>query len=1156
MAPDPTSEGAENAPGLFADWLRRRESDAAPEFAALLRAHPELAADLENLHAEWERLLEAGASAERNAREVAPGSVHERILARFGEGADPVVALHGSAAAAPGATFAAARILKLAERSQSFGRYTVEGEIARGGMGAILRVWDADLRRHLAMKVVLGEDGASPASGSPPIRPKALARFLEEAQVTGQLDHPGIVPVHELGLDSEGRVYFTMKLVEGRDLKEIFDLVFEGLEGWTETRALSVILKVCEAIAYAHEKGVLHRDLKPANVMVGNFGEVFVMDWGLARILGREEASDARLSSQPTKRGARVGSDRRDETEKVSDSPLVTMEGDVVGTPAYMAPEQARGKSESLSTRSDVYSIGAMLYHLLARQMPFARASAQTHDAVLARVLEGPPRPVHELNADVPAELVAICEKAMARDPADRYADTLALAEDLRAFLEHRVVAAYETGAVAELRKWVARNRPLAFSIAAGILVLVLGIVFSTEKAREAEAARLETAAKERLATQRAEDVLSLSAIQDLRSLEARADDLWPPSPENVPKYEAWLRDARELIDGRPANETKGVKKKPSLAEHEAKLAELRLRARPRTPEQVEADRTASPKLAEWERARTELAWRRRMLGEEPWPTEAEAEAEVAKQDLPQDAFDLNRVAWTFVDPDPRRVIYGHEVEGRVIARRVVAASRPPESAMYRDTLAWAMLRTGRFDEAQEEEERSFAEAPEDEKPRRSGLLQDLLAAVKTWRDPTSRAKQAEEERALASRLAELQRSLEERRTFEFNDAADGWWHAQLAQLVGDLKAFCNEKTGLLSSGILEARGWGISKRAEFARTIEERSVTGAEARKRWDEAITAIAKSEIYHGLELSPQIGLLPLGPDPDTHLWEFAHLQSGEPPGRGPDRKLVLNEAMGIVLVLLPGGTFRMGSQKTDPQGANYDPMGRADESPVQTLTLDPFFFSKYEMTQSQWSRCTGGDPSYFTAKVWAKEWNADGKPWSGLIPVEQVSWTDCAEAMRWTGLALPTESQWEYGCRGGTSSVYFTGDSKEDLQDAANLADEYARDHGGNGFAVIEAWNDGNTTLAEVGSYRANAFGLHDIIGNVYEWCSDWYGFYGADHPARARDGERSVPGAGNRVFRGAAYDYSAKEARSAARGGSPPGARSSVGVRPARPISTR
>src|SRR5688500_466293 len=205
-------------------------------------------------------------------------------------------------------------------------------------MGVVLRVWDEDLRRHLAMKVMLGK-GLGTAAGRPS-DPKLLARFLEEAQVTGQLDHPGIVPVHDLGLDAEGRVYFTMKLVKGVTLGEVFDERARGEGGWTQQRVLGLLLKVCEAMSYAHAKGVIHRDLKPANVMVGKFGEVYVMDWGLAKILGREDGKDVRIrpNGAPPE-GGRRRSDRRARPAEMPDTALYTMDGDVLGTPAYMPPE-------------------------------------------------------------------------------------------------------------------------------------------------------------------------------------------------------------------------------------------------------------------------------------------------------------------------------------------------------------------------------------------------------------------------------------------------------------------------------------------------------------------------------------------------------------------------------------------------------------------------------------------------------------------------------------------------------------------------------------------------------------------------------------------------------------------------------------------------
>ncbi|HUR28964.1 MAG TPA: serine/threonine-protein kinase, partial [Planctomycetota bacterium] len=300
-------------------------------------------------------------------------------------------------------------LARLEQHAPRTSRYQSHGEIARGGMGAILEVWDEDLRRSLAMKVILGR-GETASGSKTPRDQKLLARFLEEAQITGQLDHPGIVPVHELGLDSEGHVYFTMKLVKGRELEEIFELAFEGQEDWNETRALGVILKVCEAMAYAHQKNVIHRDLKPANVMVGNFGEVFVMDWGVARLLGETDTHDLRLQTAGTTVALAT---ERTAHEGTADSPLYTMDGDIVGTPAYMPPEQARGDLQQLSARSDVYSIGAMLYHLIARHMPYCPPGEKmTNHGVLTELLHGSPAPLETVRADIPPALVAICEKA------------------------------------------------------------------------------------------------------------------------------------------------------------------------------------------------------------------------------------------------------------------------------------------------------------------------------------------------------------------------------------------------------------------------------------------------------------------------------------------------------------------------------------------------------------------------------------------------------------------------------------------------------------------------------------------------------------------------------------------------------------------------
>ena len=388
----------------------------------------------------------------------------------------------------------AALVERLAEGTSKRTRYELIGEVARGGMGAILKVRDQDLRRTLAMKVILGQGGTDATGDTPAADPASLGRFLEEAQVTSQLDHPGIVPVHELGVDESGRVYFTMKLVKGEDLRAVFDRVADpGDTEWTRTRALNVALRACEAMAFSHAKGVVHRDLKPANIMVGRFGETYVMDWGLARVLGEDDPRDLRLQEGVSTKSI-LRTERSDEAAETPDSPLLTMDGHVVGTPVYMPPEQAEGRLDDVGPASDVYAMGAILYQLLTGRMPYVKPGARVSPrTILARVLDGPPVPITSLAPRVPAELVAICEKAMSRRIADRYPAMEALADDLRAYLERRVVMAYRTGPIQEIKSWVRRNRLASAALLLATLALLIGTAVSLDQRRRAVAEARET---------------------------------------------------------------------------------------------------------------------------------------------------------------------------------------------------------------------------------------------------------------------------------------------------------------------------------------------------------------------------------------------------------------------------------------------------------------------------------------------------------------------------------------------------------------------------------------------------------------------------------------------------------------------------------------
>ncbi|HZJ71326.1 MAG TPA: SUMF1/EgtB/PvdO family nonheme iron enzyme, partial [Planctomycetota bacterium] len=638
-------------------------------------------------------------------------------------------------------------------------------------------------------------------------------------------------------------------------------------------------------------------------------------------------------------------------------------------------------------------------------------------------------------------------------------------------------------------------------------------------------------------------DVLALSAIQELKELVEQADALWPAVPDRLPDYERWLAEARVLVDGSATH--------PGLQDHEAKLAEIRERAKLLTPEQVELDRHASRSFTEWEQAQARLTWMRRMLGDEPWPSEAAIEAALAKETLSTDADGLNVVAWPLVNPDPELVVYGNEVKALILARRAVAAATDDQRARVRDTLAWALYRCGQLEEALAQEQLAVDEAQDPLKEQFVASFEQLQEHLALWAHGEPRARRADEAANLPARIAALGREVDERRTFEFEDAQDRWWHAQLSGLVADLKAFTDQETGEDSVGTSERHGWGIAKRADFASTIEARSVSGAAAERRWSEAIDAISKSPRYGGLLLTPQLGLLPIGADRESGLWEFWHLQSGDEPMRGADGRLALNESMGLVFVLIPGGTFWMGAQATDPAGRNYDPLSFRDEDPVHEVTLSPYLLSKYEMTQGQWSRFTGRNPSLYGPHA-----SVGSRPMTLLHPVEQVSWDDAIEVLTRLGLALPTEAQWERGARGGTDTPWSTGRERKSLIGTANLADQAAA-RAGVTWMDIQDWpelDDGWSAHAAVGSLRSNAFGLHDVHGNLWEWCRDGYvsGFYSQSPDTNPSMEPAATP---YRVVRGGSFSLAASYSRSANRDNSAPAARSyNLGLRPAKGIT--
>lgn len=339
-------------------------------------------------------------------------------------------------------------------------RYTLGEPLGAGGVGEVRAAHDAVLRREVAIKRLIRD------------LPGTRDRFVAEAQVTAQLDHPNIVPVHDLGVDADGRLYLAMKRVRGRSLAELLESpdapVLEG--------RLDIFRKVCDAVAFAHARGVLHRDLKPDNIMVGAFGEVLVMDWGLARAVGARDA--------PV------------QVDRFEGDALRTRDGQVAGTPAFMAPEQAEGRLDALDARTDVYGLGAVLYTLLTGRAPFSGEPLVVLEAV-KRGRFSPPGRV----ARVPRELDAVVRKAMALRPDDRYASVDALREDIEAWLQRRPLRHVRSTWTERLGKWVSRHRSAvgaASLVGAGALVaLGLGVwryVADVGEARDRAVAEAERA--------------------------------------------------------------------------------------------------------------------------------------------------------------------------------------------------------------------------------------------------------------------------------------------------------------------------------------------------------------------------------------------------------------------------------------------------------------------------------------------------------------------------------------------------------------------------------------------------------------------------------------------------------------------------------------
>lgn len=389
----------------------------------------------------------------------------------------------------PEAIAAAAQELE----EEKAGPYELDRVIATGGMGAVISAVDQNLRRDVAIKVILNAAEA---------KPELVQRLVTEARITGQLEHPNIVPLHELGVTEDGIVYYTMRLVDGITLNEVLQKIREGDADMLREFPLHVLLtafqKVCDAVAYAHSRGVVHRDLKPDNIMLGEFGEVMVMDWGLAKVLG-PSFEESEFESTNTSPG-------------IDDDTYQTLSGRVKGTPRYMAPEQAIGESGEIDDRTDIYALGAILYGILTLHPPIAGGSV---DEVLKRVATGAIASPSEFNSHsssvilaasgeptdkeirspmldhcpdrrIPASLSAVAMKALARLKQNRYGSVAELQKEIEAYQHGFATSAESAGALRLMWLLLRRHRTESILVSTALITIVMLVVWFTSQVTSA----------------------------------------------------------------------------------------------------------------------------------------------------------------------------------------------------------------------------------------------------------------------------------------------------------------------------------------------------------------------------------------------------------------------------------------------------------------------------------------------------------------------------------------------------------------------------------------------------------------------------------------------------------------------------------------------
>jgi serine/threonine protein kinase/formylglycine-generating enzyme required for sulfatase activity len=1010
-------------------------------------------------------------------------------------------------------------------------RFRIVRRHARGGLGEIFIALDEELQREVALKEMQAEHVD---------RPDSRVRFLLEGEITGRLEHPGIVPVYGLGCYSDGRPFYAMRFIKGESLNLAIHRFHTAKHKDAGTRTLELrkllarFVAVCNAVEYAHSKGVLHRDLKPDNVMLGPYGETLVVDWGLAKQL---QNVDCRLTSE--KQAGNAPANQQSPTDN-RQSASGSLMGQVFGTPQFMSPEQASGRIDLLGPASDVYSLGATLYHLLTGQAPVG-ADADVHK-LLRMVQSGSITPPRQIMASVPRALEAVCLKAMALKPEDRYSSARELASDVERWLADEPVTAWREPWLVRVRRWARRHRTTV--TAGAVLCLTAVVVLSISYwLLVREQGRTE------------------QAIND-RAL-AQVNALLEANPRAVPALLEGLEPFRERVRQR----LRQVRRQASLLHqtrasialladnHPGEVAFLRQRL---------VDPAVEPE--EFLLLRDTLAAHQAALIPGLW-TEVDRPGIAAEQrfrvlvalahfdpDNSRWENDAPRVVEQFLQADPLHVgiwtnalypVRDHLIEHLSVvfsdphfpAERRVAANVLREYAADRPGLLVQLLGTA--------------------SPFQVGLLLPRLQALRNDVLPLLRMDLQEAERTSGSdddRDSKGHRQANVAIVLLHLGEPDFAWkllrhnpHPDARTYLIHLFASLDVDPELLIRRLRVESDDGVRQ----ALVLALGGYTDEQLSRSSREAIT--------------PQLLSWYLDhPDPGLHGaidWLLRHGREGNAARKLDWRETPALEKLdgmlrgeqagkrrwyltphGETMVLLGPDEFLMGSPDSETGHESDETLHRRhiartfaiSAHEVTNRQLDRFLkehpeiHHPYQERYSPKSDCPAVNVSWYLAALYCR-WLSEKEN----IPEEQMCFPPIEEIfkcmdgktalvmkpnyLKRTGYRLPTEAEWEYACRGRTHSTRPHGVSNE-------LMRHYAWDVRD---ALARTW--------PVGQKKPNDFGLFDMHGNVAEWCFSLYERYPQTMKSVEDDEEiKEITGESNYVIRGAPFQPRPEPLRSAYR----------------------